>query len=683
MAFEVFKLFGTIMVNNEDANKSISDTGEKAEGTGNKFIKGIATVGKWGAAVAGAAVAGGTALLGMATKSAEATDRIDKLSNKIGISKQGFQEWDYIMGQNGMDVEKLQVGVKTLVSQMDAAAAGSKNATDSFNKLGLSWNDGNGKLKSQEQMMNEAMLALANMENGTEKARLATELFGKAGVEMMPMLNNGAEGIEDLRQRAHDLGLVLGDDAVNAGVVFGDTMDDVKDSLGMVTTQIGVGVMPIAQKMLDWFLTKMPLIQTVFGGVFNGISFFVTSFISVFSGVFNVIGDVLAPITSKVSEFIDIFNIGINDVGLSTIDAFGSAIDSIFGQKAGEVFDKFIALVVNIYNNTLPIVDGLKIIFSVLMDFLASVWTTVGQPLFSFIISMVMRILEVFNYIYPIIVDIFLQLCESLKNLWETVLKPVLDVIGFILQNVLLPIFEDTFNKYVNKVLWAFNFISEIWNTVLLPVLNGIIAFVGGIFSGNWSQVWNGIVGMLSGIWNAIKMILWTPIQWVIDKVSGIVESIVSPFRAAANSIANIWSSIKSVFKVPHFNLTGSLNPLKWLDEGVPKVGVEWYAKGGVLNKPTVFGFNGINAMVGGEAGPEAVAPISTLMDYIRTAVNQGNGKVDYEQIAQAFIKAILATGINKMNIFMGKDEVGQAMADTNDRINGNRISLTERGVVV
>ena len=165
MAIEIFKLMGSILVNNDAANESISKTDEKAEGLGSKFVKGVGTAAKWGAAIAGAAVAGGTALLGMATKSAEVTDRIDKLSNKIGISKQGFQEWDYIMGQNGMDVEKLQVGVKTLVSQMDAASSGSKNATEAFNKLGLAWQDGNGKLKNQEVMMNEAMLALAGMEN--------------------------------------------------------------------------------------------------------------------------------------------------------------------------------------------------------------------------------------------------------------------------------------------------------------------------------------------------------------------------------------------------------------------------------------------------------------------------------------------------------------------------------------
>lgn len=78
---------------------------------------------------------------------------------------------------------------------------------------------------------------------------------------------------------------------------------------------------------------------------------------------------------------------------------------------------------------------------------------------------------------------------------------------------------------------------------------------------------------------------------------------------------------------MPHFKFSGSLNPLNWATEGLPKIGVEWYAKGAIMNQPTVFGINPSNGkrMIGGEAGPEAVAPIDTLLEYIRTAVSEQN----------------------------------------------------------
>ncbi|WP_460293798.1 phage tail protein [Clostridium tertium] len=678
MAIEIFKLMGSILVNNDEANKSISKTDEKAEGLGNKFLKGAGTVAKWGTAIAGAATAGGAALFGMATKSAEVTDRIDKLSNKIGISKQGFQEWDYILGQNGMDVEKLQVGVKTLVSQMDAAAGGSKNASEAFDKLGLSWNDGNGKLKNQESMMNEVIMALANMENGTEKARLATQLFGKAGVEMMPMLNNGAQGIEDLKNRAHDLGLVLGDDAVNAGVVLGDTLDDVKSSFSMIGTQIGVKVMPLIQSFADWILSNMPIIQTVLSGAFRGIELFVSFVVRGITTIADSVNDKFGWIIDKVLEMRDTFNNSMeefDDYGqafksmlevitgpigdLPIFDEIGKVMSAIHeiiarvknGEGIGEalrsafewrdsgignalidlmnycknIFESIESVIRTVIENLGPIFEGLKDLFSITISALATIWENFGKPIWEFFIEAIQKVAEVFNYVFPILVDIFSGICDTLKKLWDSVLKPIFEAIGLFLETVLLPKWSSSFSNIGDIVKGAFSFIGTLWNTVLKPILDGIINFIGGIFSGNWSQIWDGIVGILKGIWGAVKMVLWSPIEWVIDKISGIVESIVSPFRQAANSIGNIWSSIKSVFKLPHFTIDGSLNPLKWIDQGMPKIGVDWYYKGGIFTEPTVLpGGIGVGDKFNGKgSNAEAVIPLDSMYENIRGIVKE------------------------------------------------------------
>ena len=707
MAIEIFKLMGSILVNNDEANKSISKTDEKAEGLGNKFLKGAGTVAKWGTAIAGAAAAGGAALFGMATKSAEVTDRIDKLSNKIGISKQGFQEWDYILGQNGMDVEKLQVGVKTLVSQMDAAAGGSKNASEAFDKLGLSWNDGNGKLKNQESMMNEAIMALANMENGTEKARLATQLFGKAGVEMMPMLNNGAQGIEDLKNRAHDLGLVLGDDAVNAGVVLGDTLDDVKSSFSMIGTQIGVKVMPLIQSFADWILSNMPIIQTVLSGAFRGIELFVSFVVRGITTIADSVNDKFGWIIDKVLEMRDTFNNSMeefDDYGqafksmlevitgpigdLPIFEEIGkvmSAIHEIIARvKNGEgiaeafkaafewrdssignalidlmdfstnIFESIESVIRTVIENLGPIFEGLKNLFSITISALVTTWESFGKPMWEFFVEAIKKVAEVFSYVFPIVANIFAGACETLNNLWISVLQPLFQAIGSFLQAVLLPIFSSTFDSILNVVKWTFGFVGTLWTSVLKPILDGIINFIGGIFSGNWSQIWAGITQMLSGIWGAIKMILWSPIEWVINKISGIIESIVSPFRRAADSIGNIWSSIKSVFKLPHFTLDGTLNPLKWIDQGMPKIGVDWYYKGGIFTEPTVLpGGIGVGDKFNGKgSNAEAVIPLDSMYENIRGIVREEvnvdkeqvfivNNYMDSEQISQYTYKKV------------------------------------------
>lgn len=123
---EIFKLFGTIMVDNTKANESISKTEEHADTLGTKLGTGIKTAAKWGVAIGAAATAVGGALFAVTTKAAETGDRVDKLSQKIGLSRESFQEWDYVLAQNGIDVEKLQTGIKTMTDAMGGVGQGAK-----------------------------------------------------------------------------------------------------------------------------------------------------------------------------------------------------------------------------------------------------------------------------------------------------------------------------------------------------------------------------------------------------------------------------------------------------------------------------------------------------------------------------------------------------------------------------
>ena len=281
------------------------------------------------------------------------------------------------MGQNGMDISKLEVGMKTLVAAMDSANSGTASAQENFEKLGVSIYDTSGNLKDQETMLNEAIYALANMENGTEKARLATELFGKAGVEMMPMLNGGAEGIAELTNRAHELGLVVSDEAVTAGVVLGDTIDDVKQSFTAVVNKIGVEVMPIIQALLDWILSNMPAIQNILGAVFGFIKTaidLVSTAVGFLTDKFNekmpFIRDICSQAITQIVAFWD-------EKLRPCFEAIGNFIQNVLAPIFEMVFNNFIVpavenafrLIKNLWEHTL------KPIFVGIIDFLTGVFT--------------------------------------------------------------------------------------------------------------------------------------------------------------------------------------------------------------------------------------------------------------------------------------------------------------------
>lgn len=220
---------GSIFIDSDKADKSLQKTDSKVVALGKKFLSGAGTVAKWGAAIGGAAIAGGAALFGMANKSAAVADRVDKLSQKIGISRKGFQEWDFILSQSGTSIEKMQVGMKTMVQRMDESVQGTGKGAEAFKQLGVSATDLNGNLKSQEQVFEEVVTKMQELPEGAEKSQLAFDMFGKAGLELMPLLNSTGGSVEELKQKAEELGLVMSDEAINAGVVFTDSMDQVKD----------------------------------------------------------------------------------------------------------------------------------------------------------------------------------------------------------------------------------------------------------------------------------------------------------------------------------------------------------------------------------------------------------------------------------------------------------------------
>src|SRR5690606_24942247 len=181
----------------DEASKGLDAVDGKAEKTGSKFGKLAKGVGVGAAAIGAAAAGAGAGMYAMATKAAGTTDRIDKLSQKIGLSREGFQEWDFIMSQSGGSVEGLQMGFKTLVNSVDQAIDGTGKGAESFEALGVSVKDASGNVRDQETIFNESVVALQNMEDGTEKAKLANDLFGRSGAEMMPLLNGAAGRSEE------------------------------------------------------------------------------------------------------------------------------------------------------------------------------------------------------------------------------------------------------------------------------------------------------------------------------------------------------------------------------------------------------------------------------------------------------------------------------------------------------
>ncbi|MDT2912120.1 phage tail tape measure protein [Lactococcus lactis] len=182
---------------------------------------------------------------------------------------------------------------------------------------------------------------------------------------------------------------------------------------------------------------------------------------------------------------------------------------------------------------------------------------------------------------------------------------------------------------------------------VVMAVIAAVIAVIAGIITAikNWGAItdwfsdkWNGLKKWWSDFWGQFSSPVDGAFKWLEQSIKTISAFMFGSFNDKVNAIKNLFKFLKFNFPkidiphipMPHFSFSGTFDPLKGK---LPKIGVDWFAKGGILTKPTVFGQNGNSLMVGGEAGKEAVAPLSDLMGYVEKAVANQLGKAGGDEI--------------------------------------------------
>ena len=237
-----------ITADTKGAEKGLDTTGKKFDAVGK-----IAKV-AMGAVTVGAVVKVVKELGNLAVQSTVVLDRVDKMSQKIGMSRQGFQEWDYILAQSGANIDGLQMSMKTLSTQADAVTKGGSEATAMFEKLGVEVLDVNGKMKDQEALFSEVFLALSELESETERTAMASRLLGRSATELAPAMNEGSDAIEKLRDDAHSLGLVYEDELIDSGVRLGDNIDALTKAFEAFKTKAIAPVVGLLVQVTDRLL---------------------------------------------------------------------------------------------------------------------------------------------------------------------------------------------------------------------------------------------------------------------------------------------------------------------------------------------------------------------------------------------------------------------------------------------
>lgn len=243
---DLFDLVATLTLDTSKYTDSASEAVKGAQSLGGKIKSALGTAGKVGAAAMGAVTTGTIALTSAMLKGVSQTaaygDEIDKASQKLGLSAQAYQEWDAILKHSGTDINAMTGAMRTLTN----AANSGKTA---FQELGISQEQM--ASMSKEELFAAAIEGLQNVTDEMERSRLATELLGRGSQELGALLNTSAEETEAMRQRVHELGGVMSDEAVKAAAAYQDSLQDMQTAFAGLQRNLTATFMPSVTKVMD------------------------------------------------------------------------------------------------------------------------------------------------------------------------------------------------------------------------------------------------------------------------------------------------------------------------------------------------------------------------------------------------------------------------------------------------
>jgi len=236
-------------------------TGQQQIAGLSKGLTGVGTASKQGAAgmaVMRGAASGLMAALGpllpllavgaigkFATDNLNAADAMSKLSQRTGVAAPELDKFRKVAELSDTSIESLSKAFPTLAKNVTDAANGTGPAADAFAQLGIKLTDTSGKVRDTDAVMKDIMDKFKKMEDGTQKAALASEIFGKRlGSELIPFLNSGSQAV-------NEMSTALTQEFADKAAAFNDKIENMTEKLGNLGIEVMTAVMPVLDQLVD------------------------------------------------------------------------------------------------------------------------------------------------------------------------------------------------------------------------------------------------------------------------------------------------------------------------------------------------------------------------------------------------------------------------------------------------
>ncbi|AFR52640.1 tape measure protein [Lactococcus phage BM13] len=688
---ELFKILGTIAIDGSSAENELNKTAGKAESVGSKIKASTIAIGTAIGELVVKGAQKIASYAGEAMNASDALNKYTSTMKFAGFkdadinrSRNVFKKYadDTVYDLNTITNTGAQLaanGIKNFQSL--TLAAGNLNAVaggnaDTFKSVAMVMTQtaGAGKLTTEnwnqladaipgasgmlQQAMKDNVAYTGNFRDAMQNGQITADEFNQA-IEQLgnkPVAVEAAKSIQTFEGAIGNM---------QASVVTG--LNNVIDAFGKggmtnAITQFGNGVEGAFNTAVTWINKGKEVIGDFQARLKeNGA---IDSFKQLFSSIQIAIGTVKDIISQLWQSFTggasskDMMN-GLADAVKSFADNATNAINSVGGfltqlQQSGPAMDALKAAIVGVvaviaaYKTSLIIstavtkasaaaqwllnaamnANPIGIIIGLITALVAGLiyfftQTTTGQQIWqgfmNWLQSAWTSISSFFSGLWQGIIGFFQNAGSTAQNIWNSVVSFFQSIPGNIsgffsgIGSAIGGFFTSAGNNIRNIFNAVVSFVSSIPGRII-----GFFSSVGSAIGGYFNNVSNNIRNAFN---NAVSFVSGIPSK-IAGFFSGIGGRIADFFRGIPNAIGSIFKGIK----VPTLHISGSLNPIDWVKNGkMPKI--DFYAKGGIMDGPTLFGFNGINPMIGGEAGREAILPLNEkVLGQIGKGISDASG---------------------------------------------------------
>ena len=535
---ELFKLFGTIAINNHEANKNLDETTGKAEGAQAKIgaafkkigtavvtyfaVDKIVNFGKAcldAASDASATASQFTQVFGELEE--QAAGNLSAIADSAGIAenrmKASYTKIAAFAKTTGMETaDALSLADRAMVAVADSAAFYDRTLEETTESL-QSFLKGN--------FENDAALGLSCTEVTRNAA--AVKLFGneyKYLTEQQKQLTL-LQMVEDANKLSGAMGQAARESNTWTNQVgnLKQAWTDFKSTIGGLFLEDAITGVSKATEAIRW-------LQDVVTDLFEFWNEFVTPALgqieSAFNNVLNALNPIREAFMSMLPEVMSYAN------GWTVVRIAFDLIEKVL-QSVAAGFNQLAAWIIIRTPEIKDTINGL-------WEGVQHVWNTIGQPVFDLIMANVGTVRDLFAQYMPQVKEFVSSCFSDIQTFWNDNLKPCLTAIGDFIKNTLAPIFNSVFRGTLQPLVeTVFNTIKNLWENTLKPVFTGITDFLTGVFTLNWEQAWEGIHSIHTGIVNGIITGVETLINGAISAINGLIEGLneISVVEAIANAL--------------------------------------------------------------------------------------------------------------------------------------------------